>query len=595
MKKIILSLLSALMICQPAFATIPSEDILDYFNNNGIYYYNPDGSNDLCNSSSTTLTGSDVPEKIWNFFIQNGFTDAQAAGILGNGMAETNLEPTRASNSTYWGLFQWSYGRKDALFEKFKEAGLYQYTSSEYWPSGAYKNIPEDDLDKLLQIELEDVLNYEWLDWQDELKKQNQPEAAAEVFLTLFERAVGGDDEIKYYAPFVGVKYQHAEKRRNYAREFFDKYSGKGTVVSGATNTAENGKNISIIGDSITVGSNDAILEKFTELSADSINAKNGRQWDEGVDIAKSSELKDIVIFALGTNSANLTDDQIKNAISAVGTNKKIVFVTNYTNDSTKSTIYDSNNEKFLDYAKQNSNIIVADWKTTVSKNPELYLADYVHPSEAGKTLFAETLYDAINSNTNENGCSVSGEFTALVKAYAWPEYHAAPYTNRMPEYANAVTTSISEGRYVGGSINGVPGIDCGGFVTILVQNSGLATDYNDTKGNTDTQEDWVKSHGWTLLNSSSSTQVDTSILQAGDVAFSNGHTFIYVGEIDGFDSNIASASYGQSSARAPMAGHENLVFGNGVTVRWYRKSDYSTNNGTNYNTNLKNKVYDEN
>ena len=595
MKKIILSLLSALMICQPAFATIPSEDILDYFNNNGIYYYNPDGSNDLCNSSSTTLTGSDVPEKIWNFFIQNGFTDAQAAGILGNGMAETNLEPTRASNSTYWGLFQWSYGRKDALFEKFKEAGLYQYTSSEYWPSGAYKNIPEDDLDKLLQIELEDVLNYEWLDWQDELKKQNQPEAAAEVFLTLFERAVGGDDEIKYYAPFVGVKYQHAEKRRNYAREFFDKYSGKGTVVSGATNTAENGKNISIIGDSITVGSNDAILEKFTELSADSINAKNGRQWDEGVDIAKSSELKDIVIFALGTNSANLTDDQIKNAISAVGTNKKIVFVTNYTNDSTKSTIYDSNNEKFLDYAKQNSNIIVADWKTTVSKNPELYLADYVHPSEAGKTLFAETLYDAINSNTNENGCSVSGEFTALVKAYAWPEYHAAPDTNRMPEYANAVTTSISEGRYVGGSINGVPGIDCGGFVTILVQNSGLATDYNDTKGNTDTQEDWVKSHGWTLLNSSSSTQVDTSILQAGDVAFSNGHTFIYVGEIDGFDSNIASASYGQSSARAPMAGHENLVFGNGVTVRWYRKSDYSTNNGTNYNTNLKNKVYDEN
>ena len=47
----------------------------------------------------------------------------KAAGILGNGMAETNLEPTRASNSTYWGLFQWSYGRKDALFEKFKEAG----------------------------------------------------------------------------------------------------------------------------------------------------------------------------------------------------------------------------------------------------------------------------------------------------------------------------------------------------------------------------------------------------------------------------------------------------------------------------------------
>jgi hypothetical protein len=163
-----------------------------------------------------------------------------------------------------------------------------------------------------------------------------------------------------------------------------------------------------------------------------------------------------------------------------------------------------------------------------------------------------------------------------------------------MPEYANAVTTSISEGRYVGGSINGIPGIDCGGFVTILTQNSGLATDYNDTKGDTDTQEAWVKSHNWTLLNSNSSTAVDTSILQAGDIAFSSGHTFIYVGEIDGFDSNIASASYGQSSARAPMAGHESLVFGNGVTVRWYRKPNYSSNDGTDYKTNLKNKVYDE-
>ncbi len=590
MKKIIISFFAALMFCQPVFATIPSDNILDYFDKNGIYYYNPDGSNDLCNSSATTLAGSDVPEKIWNFYISEGFTDAQVAGILGNGMAETGNEPTRASNSTYWGLFQWSYGRKEKLFAKFREAGLEKYTSSEYWGVGGYKKIPEADLDNLLRIELEDTLTDNLFDWQGELKKQNQPEAAAEVFLTLFERAVGGSDTIIYYAPFVGVKYQAASKRREYAREYYDKYSGKGTVSSGSTNAAENGKNLSIIGDSITYGSTIQILEKFSDLSSDNINAKNGRSWKEGIEIAKSTNLKDNVIFALGTNSRDLTDAQISDAINAIGTNKKIVFVTNYSKSNSET--YDSNNEKFLSFAKKNSNIIVADWKNTVNKNPDTYMADDVHPNDAGKTLFAETLYDAINSNTNENGCSVSGEFTSLVKAYAWPEYHKAPFTNRMPDYAEAVTTSISEGRYVGGSINGVPGIDCGGFVTILAQNSGLASDYNDTKGNTDTQESWVKSHNWTLLNSSTSTPVDTSILQAGDVAFTNGHTFIYVGEIEGFDSNIASASYGNSSARAPMAGHESLISGNGTTVRWYRKPDFSTNNGTSYKTNLENKVY---
>lgn len=592
MKKIIISLVAALMICQPVFATIPNEDILDYFDNNGIYYYNPDGNNDECNSSSTTLAGSDIPEKIWNYFIEKGFTDAQAAGILGNGMAETGLEPTRASNSTYWGLFQWSYGRKDGLFTKLTEAGLEKYTSSEYWPSGASEKIPESDLDQILKIELDYTLDDDYLDWQEELKKQTEPEAAAEVFLTLFERAVGGTDEILYYAPFVGIKYQATKKRREYAREYFDKYSGKGTVTSGATNSVEKGKNVSIIGDSITVGSTIQILEKFTDLSSEDIDAKNGRSWNEGIDIAKNMNLKNNVIFALGTNTKNLTDDQINDALTTIGTDKNIIFVTNY--DKNDESAYDTNNEKFISFAKNNSNIIVADWKTTVSKSADTYMSDNVHPNSSGSTLFAETLYDAINSNTNENGCSVSGEFTSLVKAYAWPEYHKAPFTNRMPDYADAVTTSISEGRYVGGSVNGVPGIDCGGFVTILTQNSGLASDYNDTKGDTDTQEAWVKSHNWTLLNSNTSTAVDTSILQAGDVAFTNGHTFIYVGEIDGFDSNIASASYGNSSARAPMAGHESLISGNGSIVRWYRKPNYSTNDGTSLKTNIENTVYDK-
>jgi hypothetical protein len=54
MKKIIkfitCILSSIVLIAQPAFATIPDDDILDMFNINGIYYYNPSGSDDLCGS-----------------------------------------------------------------------------------------------------------------------------------------------------------------------------------------------------------------------------------------------------------------------------------------------------------------------------------------------------------------------------------------------------------------------------------------------------------------------------------------------------------------------------------------------------------------
>ena len=586
----LLSILFAFWLCiEPiqVFAALPSEDIVDMFNKNGIYYYNPNGSDDLCNTSSTHLSGDNITEKVWNYFIDQGFTDAQVAGIIGNGMAESGLQPTRASNASYWGMFQWGGGRKDSLFSKLREAGLEKYTSSEYWPSGAFENIPANDLDRILQVELDHTMSEKDLDWQNEIKKATTPEMAAEIFLVLFERAVNGESEVLYYAPYAGRLYQGTKARRDFAKEAYDKYAGHGVSYTGSVSgSAEDGKNVSFIGDSITVGAQNAILDKFEGLTKDNINALSGRHWSEGITIARNSNggLKPIVVFALGTNDADgLTTAMIDSAIKAIGDNHTIVFVTNYGGAD-----YSVNNDLFKKYAKENSNIIIADWHSTVSQNPFLYLNnDKIHPNEAGNRLFAETIYDAINGNTNEVGCSVNGEFQALVQGYAWPDYHPAPWHDRMPDYATAVTQSISEGRYVGGSVAGVPGIDCGGFVTVLVQNSGLEPNYNDYRGATDTQERWVKEHHWQLINNSANTKVDTSLLQPGDVAFSDGHTFIYVGEIPGFNSVIASASYSTNGAgRAPMAGKEDLTFGNGAIVRWYRNPDFNPYQNTSSLTN---------
>lgn len=194
-------------------------------------------------------------------------------------------------------------------------------------------------------------------------------------------------------------------------------------------------------------------------------------------------------------------------------------------------------------------------------------------------------------------GCS-SADLNGLaeyVRAYVWPEYHPAVFLARKTEYAEAVERRIASRStlgytyktYVGGSVGGVPGIDCGGFVTTIMQESGYDPEYNGCGSNTGPQEYWLRDGGgsdkWVWLNPDGNS-MNAASLQLGDVAFTGGypygegkkgcdpgggHTYMFIGSGLGFETNIASASYGSvtSSARAPMSGKEGIG-----GARWYRK-----------------------
>ncbi len=565
--------LAFLILQQPAFANLPDESIIDYYDRNGIYYYNPVGTYE-CGSGSTMLAGDTVAEKIWNYMIEKGYNDAQAAGVVGNAEAESGLNPTRRGDNDYWGLFQLMHTpQRDAMWNQIAAEGYGEYLDPSYWPAGAVDRIPPDAVDALVRIIMDYTFDPNDTRWQTELKNATSPEEAAEIFLVHYERAFGGNSPIEYYAPYAGQLYQGTSRRREFARKWFDQYSGNGsTVGSGSTN---DGSNVTIIGDSITVGSTAALKNVFPNIADSDINARVSRPWGEGLQIARSMPLKDTVVFALGTNNNPLRQSEIDEAISIIGDNRLIVFVTNYNGSPTNTNGYpEANNELLKQAATAHSNVVIADWYTAIAGNPSAYLgSDNLHPNGAGADLFAQTIYDTVNANATNMGCStVGGDFQQLVLSYAWPEYHPASFTERRPDYIQAVNQSVAEGRYVGG----YEGVDCGGWVTILVQNSGLEPDYNKTApgpGATPAQEAWVKQHGWILLNSSESVPVDASILQAGDVAFTNGHTWIYVGDIPGFDSKIASASFGE---RAPMAGRELFDYGRGGAVRWYRNPRYT-------------------
>ena len=181
----------------------------------------------------------------------------------------------------------------------------------------------------------------------------------------------------------------------------------------------------------------------------------------------------------------------------------------------------------------------------------------------------AQKIYERFNGTGGSGGgCSSSsggGDFIDYVKRYAWPEKTVR--TDKKPEYAEAIEKAKSENRYIGDSCLG-GGVDCGAFVTTILNDSGFDKNYNyggenGKAGPTIVQRAWAEANWQTLGNGSS---INVADLKPGDVAHSKGHTFVYVGSIDGFDSNIASAS---QCEYAPKAGGESLT-SPGVT--WFRK-----------------------
>lgn len=196
-------------------------------------------------------------------------------------------------------------------------------------------------------------------------------------------------------------------------------------------------------------------------------------------------------------------------------------------------------------------------------------------PALAGSTGTPATNNTADPTATNPNAGATTGAESCLpgagggdliktVQAYAWPTYKGLT-TNATDAYNNAVQKAIGQGRYVGGI--SYPGIDCGGFVTTLVIDSGFDKSYNYSgliskgAGYTNIQETWLKAN-WKQISSTDATD-----RQPGDVAINDTHTYIFVGPT-AFPNHapIASASLDE---RAPMQGNESVA---SASFRWYRK-----------------------
>jgi hypothetical protein len=86
-------------------------------------------------TTGTALSGSDVQAKIFNFFVGNGLSPAQTAGIMGNMQAESGFRPAAEQTEGAWnnlttdpnhavGLVQWDGGRRVAVINYLKDKGM---------------------------------------------------------------------------------------------------------------------------------------------------------------------------------------------------------------------------------------------------------------------------------------------------------------------------------------------------------------------------------------------------------------------------------------------------------------------------------------
>lgn len=165
------------------------------------------------------------------------------------------------------------------------------------------------------------------------------------------------------------------------------------------------------------------------------------------------------------------------------------------------------------------------------------------------------------------SGCSgpVTGDAVATAIHYAWPEYHPPNYLKLKPSYKSSVDKAKKASKYVGGGI--YPGVDCGGFVTRVMQDSGADPEYGGG-GNTISQQSHMEGNPDKYIKLG---QVRSTIdLQPGDIAINSRHTFMYVGEHPGFETKVASASYSETNTswRSPMAGREDVI---DSSYTWYR------------------------
>ncbi len=433
---------------------------LEMFAQNNIFAYDPSGSE--CYSGN--LSGNTIMAKVVNYLKGDnptGFvlSDTGIAGVLANFQGESGFNPFRFEGDSEkgpgYGIAQFTPMSKitDRLMSDSRTSNYFnQYFDLKYTYYNSETGLPTETLpmsviDAWLLVQLDyffgpssefentkvgdyrDVggtmgLNYinSAMTVHEALNAAVTAEDATRIFVWIMERP--SNKEVA-----ANERSQNAQKWYEYSKAIFSSNSGFSNLGSSL-----NGSNVTIIGDSITVGSETEIRKLLPQAD---IKAQVGKQFYEGTldnpggisilkDLVANDNLREVLIFALGTNSGGVTEAQVKEVVQLAGSSRKVVFVTNFTT----SNDYIGNNNNFIKIKNENSNVFIADWKSAIESQPTKYLSeDGIHPNTSGQTLFASIISNVVGDVDNARsfcGGTVEGGLT-IDQAQKLVNYYNSP------------------------------------------------------------------------------------------------------------------------------------------------------------------------
>lgn len=153
---------------------------------------------------------------------------------------------------------------------------------------------------------------------------------------------------------------------------------------------------VSIIGDSVTLGTRDYLGE---HVKNSTIDAKGERTMDIAHQVMMTAQdngtLRQDVVICIGTNALSDTNSQLKQIIHDLNPGHRLILMTPY-DQRAKSTWYSYQLAKFERELPRNYEYItVADWQKTAEKHPDVFKGtDGVHFSgrHSGDVIYAQTI-----------------------------------------------------------------------------------------------------------------------------------------------------------------------------------------------------------
>lgn len=158
------------------------------------------------------------------------------------------------------------------------------------------------------------------------------------------------------------------------------------------------GVGITMIGDSVMVGSSPGISELMPEAYIDALSSRDVcGGFETAQRLQQEGKLSDIVVIALGTNGPLLEHEPyasgMQNLLAVLGTERQIFWITVYCSYSQWMAM---NNKYLAELEQTRPNFHLIDWYPLAKSNPGWLHSDGTHPNMKGATQYAKLIHDTL-------------------------------------------------------------------------------------------------------------------------------------------------------------------------------------------------------